>query len=250
MIPPPTSPRLAGAALLEIGNELLSGKITDTNGPYLIGTLRECGYPLHELRIISDSIDEIAEHVRALSDRYEAVFTSGGVGPTHDDMTLPGIAKAFDESLTRNPTLERFIADFYGDRVNEHVLRMADVPESAVLLESERLTIPNLLVHNVHVMPGEPTIFKRKVDALKPRFQREPYFLKRAYLSLDEGEVAGILGALESAHAVAIGSYPRYDREADYAVLVTVESKNEPAVNEAFRELLERLPSAGVLRTG
>lgn len=236
-----------GAALVEIGNELLSGKVQDTNGPYLIRELAAVGGRLRELRIIADDREEIARTVRELSDRYEAVLTSGGVGPTHDDVTLAGIAAAFGEQLARNAELEAFVRRFYRGRVNEHLLRMADLPESAELLHDDRLVIPLVRVHNVYVLPGEPTVFRKKWVALRDRFRGAPLEQRFVYTDLDEGDLAGWLAEIETLHGVRIGSYPRYDTD-EYAVMISIEAEEAPPVAAACAELVARIPPEALVR--
>ncbi len=239
---------LEGAAIVAIGNELLSGKVADTNTPLAISELRALGMPVLEARTIPDDADRIAETFRDVSPRYEVVLSSGGVGPTHDDVTLPGIAAAFGVPLARNEDLARAIAAFYGERTNEAVLRMADLPEGAVLLREPGLPIPVVLVRNIYVLPGEPTIFRRKFLAIRERFRRAPYFLRRVFTNQDEGEIASVLAAIEKEFSVAVGSYPRYD-VADYRVMVTIESKDRDRVDAAFAALVSRLERAALVRT-
>jgi FAD synthetase len=232
-----------------IGNELLSGKVTDTNVPFLTQELRELGLPLLEVRWIPDDIETIGATVREMSARYEVVFTSGGVGPTHDDMTLVGIARAFGVGTVRNAEMARLIAQFYRDEVNDAVLRMADLPAGAVLVYEAELKVPVVLVENVYVLPGEPTIFRRKVKAIRERFRRTPFALRKLFTSLDEGPIAAHLEETEKRFGIAVGSYPRYDADAPYRVMVTLESKERERVEQALQWLLTKIPAAEVLRT-
>lgn len=234
--------RRPGAALLEIGDELLSGKVEDTNGPFLIRELRQSGVQLCELRVVQDRLDAIAAAVRELSEAYETVFTSGGVGPTHDDVTLAGIARAFDEPLVENQELAASIRRFYKERTNPHLLRMARLPQSAELLMADRMSFPCIRVRNVYVMPGEPTIFRAKWRFLRAHFRDEPFHLRRVYTRLDEGVLAGWLEAIAAEHGVDVGSYPRYDSRA-YRVMVTIEGRDAPQVEAAHAALLGRIPA-------
>jgi molybdenum cofactor synthesis domain-containing protein len=236
-----------GAAIVAVGNELLSGKVADTNTPLVIAELRALGMPVLETRTIPDDVEWIARTFRELSEGFEVVFSSGGVGPTHDDVTVPGIAAAFNLPLARNAELARAIEAFYGAATNEAVLRMADIPEGAVLLHEPSLVIPVVLVRNIYVLPGEPTIFRRKFFAIRERFRRAPFFLRKVFTNQDEGEIASALAETEKRFAVVIGSYPRYDR-ADYKVMVTIESKEPERVERALAALLERLDPAAVVR--
>lgn len=244
----PEAPPAAGAAIVAIGNELLSGKVQDTNVAFLVRELRELGLPLLEVRWIPDIVETIAATFREVSPRVEVVFSSGGVGPTHDDMTLAGLARAFDVPLRRDPELARLIGAFYGERVNESLLRMADLPANATLLHEPPLKIPVVRVANIYVLPGEPGIFRRKFTAIRERFRRAPFHLRKVFTSLDEGDIAVDLEEAERRFGVAVGSYPRYDEGAPYRVMVTLEGKERERVDEAVAWLLGRVPKEGVVR--
>ncbi|GIW71646.1 MAG: molybdenum cofactor biosynthesis protein [Planctomycetota bacterium] len=235
------------AAVLAIGNELLSGKVEDRNTRTCIAELRAVGTPVGEVRIVADELEAIARAVRELSARFDHVFTSGGVGPTHDDVTLPAIARAFGEPLVRHPRLEAAIRAYYRERTDEQLLRMADLPRSAVLLEAAGLAVPVVTVRNVVVLPGEPTIFRRKLAAIRERFRQSPIFLRRVFTRLDEAALARTLAELERTHGVSVGSYPRYDTE-EYAVMVTIESREQDRVARALAALLSALPPEQVVR--
>jgi molybdenum cofactor synthesis domain-containing protein len=236
-----------GAAIVAVGNELLSGKVTDANVPFLIRELRELGLPLLEARWIPDDVETIAATFRDLAARFEVVFSSGGVGPTHDDVTFEGLARAFGVPLARHPDLAREIQAFYGERTNESLLHMADLPDGATLVYEKNLVIPVVLVRNVYVFPGVPKFFQAKFNAIRERFRRAPFHLRRLYTSLDEGEIADALREAETRFGIAIGSYPRYD-DADHAVLVTLESKERARVEDALAFLLARFPQSGIVR--
>jgi molybdenum cofactor synthesis domain-containing protein len=241
------TPAPHGAAIVAIGNELLSGKIADTNTPFLLRELRDLGLPVREVRTIADDIETIGATFREVAPRFEVVLSSGGVGPTHDDVTLVGLARAFGVPVVRDPELAAAIAAFYGPATNEAVLRMADLPEGTTLLRERGLIIPVVLVRNVYVLPGEPTIFKKKFLAVRERFRRDPFHLRKIFLDADESEIALALEEAERGFGVAVGSYPRYDA-ADYRVMVTVESKDAARVEAATRGILDAIPAKAVLR--
>jgi len=141
------------------------------------------------------------------------------------------------------------IARHYGDKTNDAVLSMADVPDGAELITGEKLFIPVVRFRNVYILPGVPELFARKVGAIADRFRASPYHLHKLFLDLDEGEIAGTLTETSDRFpAVEIGSYPRYDEGAGYKVMVTVESKDARAVDEVREVLLASLPSDAVLR--
>jgi molybdenum cofactor synthesis domain-containing protein len=243
-----TGSRPRTAAIIAVGDELLSGKVCDTNVALLTEELRALGTPLREVRIIADDLETIARTFRDVCPRFDHVFSSGGVGPTHDDLTLPGLAQAFGESLVRNARLAEAIEGFYGQRTNEHLLRMADLPESAVLLDVPGLPIPVVTVRNIYVLPGEPTIFRMKFLAMREHFRQPAFHLRRLFTSLEEGEIAGLLGEVqERIIGVAVGSYPRY-ADVDYKVMVTFESTDAEACDAALACVRDAISAEAVLR--
>lgn len=236
------------AAVVTIGNEILSGKVTDLNLSFLVSELRALGVPLVLALIVPDQEDAIADAIRYACPRADVVIATGGVGPTHDDITVPSIAKAFGRKLVRSERLAQAIRLYYGDRVNEDVLRMADVPEGAELIEEPGLTYPLLRVENVYVFPGDPAALRRKFGAWRERLRQTPFAIRKLYLDADESEIAADLRAVEAAHRVAIGSYPRYDGAADWRVLITIEAKDPGEVDAAARDLLGRLKPGHLVR--
>jgi molybdopterin-biosynthesis enzyme MoeA-like protein len=180
--------------------------------------------------------------------RADIVITTGGVGPTHDDITVPSIAKAFGRKLVREPRLERAIRSYYGPRTNDDVLRMADVPEGSELIEEPGLTYPLLRIENVYVFPGDPVAFKRKFRAWRERLRQTPFALRKIYLDADESEIAADLRAVENAHEVAIGSYPRYDGAEAWKVMITIEAKDPAEVEAAALDLVGRLKPGHLVR--
>src|SRR4030095_540523 len=148
------SMKIPTAAILVIGDEILSGKTEDQNARLLIGELRELGVALRRIVTIPDDVEEVAAAVRELSARFDHVFTSGGVGPTHDDVTIAGVALAFDAPIVRHPNLEARLKAYFGADVDESRLRMADVPEGAELLIAEETRWPMLRVKNVFIQIG------------------------------------------------------------------------------------------------
>lgn len=240
------------AAALAVGNELLSGKITDLNLSYVIQELRKLGVPLVFAAIVPDDTQAIVDAVRYALPRADVLITTGGVGPTHDDVTVPAIAEALGRKLVREAWLEQAIRSWYGSHANDDVLRMADVPEGAELLRDPDFFLPLLKVDKVHVFPGDPSHFKRQFDFWKRRLAQDPFVLAQVFLDADESEIARDLREVEAAHRVAIGSYPKYEAEArrlGFRVLVTIESKDGRAVEAATRDLLGRLRPSAVVRT-
>ena len=226
------------AAILVIGNEVLSGKIEEQNARFLIGELRELGVALQCILTIPDDPEQIAAAVRDLSARFDYVFTSGGVGPTHDDVTISSIARAFNKPVVRHPELEAILRRWFGDGIDETRLRMADVPEGADLVYGGELKFPVMAYRNVYIFPGVPELFRKKFTAIRERFRVAPFYLWIVYTLEDEFDIAERLQALADAHpAVAIGSYPNFATP-EYKVKLTLESKIETAVATAHQALL------------
>jgi FAD synthetase len=234
------------AGILLIGNEILSGKITDANAAYLCRELRALGVEVRRITVIPDEVDLIAAEVRAFSSAYDVVFTSGGVGPTHDDVTMAGIARGFATRVVRHPELERLLRDYYRDRLTESHLRLAEVPEGTELVYGEDPVWPVMAYRNVYILPGVPSLFRRKFLAIRERFRSRPFHTARVYVMADEASIAPDLDRVVAAHpAVAFGSYPRFD-EPDYRVLLTIESQDPDAAGNAARDLTAALGSVVV----
>ena len=147
-------PKTAGIIL--VGNEILSGKIEDANAAYLCRELRGLGVEVRRIAVIPDEIPLIAEEVAAFSRAFDVVFTSGGVGPTHDDVTIEGVARAMGVHVVRHPRLVDTLTTYYGDRVTDAHLKMAEVPEGAELLVDESVRFSTILMRNVYILPGVP----------------------------------------------------------------------------------------------
>ena len=148
------------AEIVVVGNEILTGKVKDENGPFLAADLRALGVELTRITTIPDDLDDIARTVRGASDRVDFVFTSGGVGPTLDDLTFEGIARAFDQPLRRDAEMEAVLRSFFGPAVSEAHLVMADLPEGSELVWNDALSFPVVKVRNVFVLPGSPPILR------------------------------------------------------------------------------------------
>ena len=235
------------AGILLIGNEILSGKITDANAAFLCRELRLLGVDVRRISVIPDEVDLIAHEVAAFSRDFDVVFTSGGVGPTHDDVTMEGVARALGVPIVRHPVLAGLLQRHLGARLTEAHLKMADVPEGAELV-GENLRFPSVQVKNVYVLPGVPEIFREKFNALRDRFRDEPFHLKNVFVSIGEGILADYLnGLLRDFPVLMLGSYPEFDNP-DYRVKVTLESRDRAYVERALEEFLKRLPAGAIVR--
>jgi len=234
-------------AVILIGNELLSGKIADQNGHYAARRLRGLGADLGRIVTIPDELSLIVDEVRLCREQFDVVITSGGVGPTHDDITLEAISEAFGLKTQLNSQLEELIRGYFKDRTTEGHLRMARIPEGSILIDVGEMTWPVVSKENVYILPGVPEIFRAKFEAIAGRLRVGRWFLRSVYLNVDEGTIAEALSNLEGEFDVSIGSYPRW-RGVEYRVRVTVESRRSQPVNDAMDKFLSGLDKDDVVR--
>jgi molybdenum cofactor synthesis domain-containing protein len=241
-------PKTAGIIL--IGNEILSGKTRDENAAYLCRELRALGVDVRRIVVIPDEVGVIAEEVAAFTKAFDVVFTSGGVGPTHDDVTIEGVARAMGVPVVRHPELVALLERHYRDRLTDAALRMAEIPEGADLVTGDSLRFPTIVMRNVYVLPGVPEIFRRKFDALRERFRDQPIHLRNVFVRIGEGALAAYLNELlELYPLLQLGSYPEFSNP-EYQVKVTLESRDRGYLEQALGELLARLPADAVVRVG
>jgi molybdenum cofactor synthesis domain-containing protein len=239
------------AVLLVVGNEVLSAKVEDENGPWAARRLRELGVRLAAIHTLPDRIDALVEVLERERRRVDWVFTSGGVGPTHDDVTVPAVARALGRPLVRNDALAEALRALHrrhhgGAEPPEAALRMADVPEGTRLLGDAGF--PTLAVENVFMLPGVPRFFRWQFEQVAALLASPPFRLAAVYLAVGEDQVAPLLARLAEGHpAVEIGSYPRFD-DADHRVKVTIEAKDAARVSAALGALLADLPAGAVVR--
>ena len=237
------------AGIVVIGNEILSGKVVDSNSPFLARELRKIGVTLQRITTIPDDVAVIADTVRQFAETFEVVFTSGGVGPTHDDVTMEGVARAFGRKVIRHPELDKRLREYLGANANEARMRMADVPDGSELIVDERLGFPTIKCENVYIMPGIPQILEQKFLALKERFAASPYHLRIVFTRDGEGAIAEHLNATVAKFPeLLLGSYPKLG-DPEYAVKLTLESKDQAYVEAALAHLLSLLPRETVVRT-
>lgn len=249
-----TAPGYHGAAMstagiLIIGNEILSGKIQDENAPYLLRELRAQGVDVSRVYVIPDEVDVIARDVRAFSDQYTYVLTSGGVGPTHDDVTMEGVAGAFGRRLVENAQMAELLRRaIRGAEPNASQLKMCLLPDGAKLIETPDLWFPLVQVENVYVFPGIPRLLKTKFDSMREVFRGEPFFLRRIFVACIESDVAQqLVDLLAEFPMLQVGSYPRVGDE-DYRTLVTLESRDRNYVDAAVAALVEKVSAADLVR--
>lgn len=236
------------AACVVIGDEILTGKIQDRNSHVLARVLFERGVRLIRVETIPDVLTDIAETVRRLSSSVDCVFTSGGIGPTHDDKTYEGVARAFGRTLAcHEPTLERFEA-YHRSKgrgpLNEARRRMALFPEGCEAWTTGELWVPLVVVENVHILPGVPELFEQMLHAHAHRFSGLPLWRVELFTDQFEGDIADTLDRAQAAHPeIAIGSYPQYGEDVAFKVKVTLEGLVQERVESLATELEASLPA-------
>jgi len=236
-------------ALVVIGNEILSGKIPDSNAYFAARELRAAGIALERIAVVPDEIDIIAAEVRGCAARLDFVVTSGGVGPTHDDLTMEGVARAFGRKLIADQELAALINEHSSGRPNPARLKMAEIPEGAILNRSDGIWFPTVQLENVYILPGVPQLFEPKLKMIAQRYRVDPYFMRVIYTSAGESAIAAYLNqCLAQYPELMLGSYPKFD-DADYRVKLTLESKDRDYLERAFGHLIGLIPKEAVLRT-
>lgn len=230
------------AAALIIGNEILSGKIVDTNTTFLARGLFELGIELRRVLVCPDEIETIGEDLSKLRANHDLVFTSGGVGPTHDDVTIEGVAESFGRPVVRSLAVEKMIRQYYGDSTTEAHLRMANMPEGAEMIRSSEAPWPTVVIENVFVLPGVPEIFELKFTDLRKRLDDGQEFHSQAVYTLSgEGEIASLLERIaDSFPGVMVGSYVKWKAK-DYRTKVTFDGNEPEKVAKAADTLVSEL---------
>ena len=239
------TPAAPTAAVLVIGDEILSGRTKDRNIGFIAETLTDIGIDLEEARIVADREEAIVEAVRALSARYDFVFTSGGIGPTHDDITADAIAKAFGLSIDIDQRAVDLLVPFWASRgiePNEARLRMARLPAGARLIANAVSAAPGFVVENVFVMAGVPSILQSMMDeVVKMLPASRPVLSETVDARRPEGDIAAPLATLQAAYpGVRMGSYPYHDGER-FTTRLVLRSRDAEALASARAELEEAL---------
>lgn len=226
------------AAMLVIGDEILSGRTRDANMHYLAGQLTEQGIDLKEVRVVSDDAPAIIAAVKALSAAFDHVFTSGGIGPTHDDITADCIAAAFDTPIDVRADARALLQAHYdrsGLELNAARLRMARIPDGAALIDNPVSTAPGFRLGNVYVMAGVPSVFKAMVASVLPTLTGGAPLLSRTLpMMRGEGDLAGPLGAFALAHPdLSVGSYP-FQKDGVYGSNIVVRGPDAARLDQAM----------------
>lgn len=231
------------AAMIVIGDEILSGRTRDSNMHYLAGQLTEAGIDLKEARMIADDPEMITATVRAMAQRHDYIFTSGGIGPTHDDITADCIAAAFDRSIDVRDDARAILAEHYaksGTELNTARLRMARIPEGATLIDNPVSAAPGFKVENVHVMAGVPSVFQAMVASVLPMLTGGAALISRTTrIDRGEGDIAGPLGQVAQAHPdLSIGCYP-FQMNGKYGAHVVMRGSDAAEIDAALATLQE-----------
>lgn len=232
------------AALLIVGNEILSGKVRDDNAHYLAQELFSLGWELNEISVVPDSMEKIVDGLNRLKGQFQHVFTSGGVGPTHDDMTLDAIALSTGRPLVVSPVLVKLLQKFYGvDNLSPPQLRLANVPEGATLHYGNQARYPQIIVDNIYPLPGIPKLFRVKFQELKELFAYHPGRRRRCLkLVAMETDVAKLLTeASNRFEKVSIGSYPT-EVDGIWNLELVLESWDAEQLDQAIEVLRSHLP--------
>ncbi|PKL51942.1 MAG: hypothetical protein CVV37_03765 [Nitrospira bacterium HGW-Nitrospira-1] len=236
------------AGIIIIGDEILSGKVQDSNSFYLASELRKLGVNLMRISVIPDDTKIIGSETAEFSSQYDFVFTSGGVGPTHDDVTMEGIANGFAVKLVRHPQLEGYFRSKYGGRLNDAVLKMTEAPEGSEIIDFDDMSFPLVLYKNIFIFPGIPEYLRNKFSMIKERFRSSAFHLRRLFLDARESDIAEILNAVVAQNRdVSFGSYPILGNP-EYKIILTVESKSKDSAGMAVDELLRRITGDIVVR--
>ena len=226
------------AALLIIGNEILSGRTHDKNLPWLAEQLNEIGVRLAEARVVMDIEEDIIKAVTELSEKYDYVMTTGGIGPTHDDITAECIAKAFGTELELNPQAHELLKGHYKpEDLNEARLKMAHIPIGAQLLDNPVSSAPGFKIKNVFVMAGVPRIMQAMFDSYKSELKGGAKMLAKDFVILKtEGDLAGLVSKLQDDYPeTEVGSYP-FVRDGQLGTSIVIRSLDADILQKAADE--------------
>ena len=236
-----------GAAGIVIGNEVLSAKVEDANGPFLTKRLREHGIALRAIFVVPDEIEPIVGAVVNARAVARWVITSGGIGPTHDDVTVRAVALALGREVVRLPKIVELLSSTHPSALPAEALRLAEAPEGTTLLAPEGY--PVLAVEGMFLLPGIPSLFKLQLETVLSSLPKGAVHVRSLYLSRGESEIAAALDRVALGMPdVGIGSYPAVTSGADHRVRVTVEGAEAERVEAVVAQLRSELPEGAVLR--
>ncbi len=235
------------AALLIIGDEILSGRTQDKNLSYLAEWLNEAGIQMAEARIVLDVRDDIVRAVNELRAKHDYVFTTGGIGPTHDDITAECMAVAFGRELTLHPEAFRRLEEHYGAaEFSEARQRMAHTPEGADLIDNPVSIAPGFQVENVFVMAGVPKIMQAMLETVRPRLKAgRKIWSKALTIHAPESQMAGVLAEIQESHeGTSLGSYPFF-REGKIGTQIVIRSADQGLIEAALSSLVRFCDATG-----
>jgi molybdenum cofactor synthesis domain-containing protein len=229
-------------AILVVGDEILSGDTQETNAHYMACALSRVGASLGRIVVVPDDLSEIARFSRELSDEFDVVITSGGIGPTHDDVTMEGIALGLGLPLAAHPQLLDLLSEWRGSDLDDATARLALVPEGA-LLHWVDSAFPLVQIRNLYVLPGVPRLLRKKFDALLSRIEGEPTCERQFSTEDNELSFAAALREVQAAHPrVVMGSYPYTPMSKSWAVRLVLKARDQPDLDAACAALESRLP--------
>ncbi|SHI03087.1 competence/damage-inducible protein A [Marivita hallyeonensis] len=233
------------AAMLVIGDEILSGRTRDANMHFLAQELTKVGIDLREVRVVSDDRDAIVAALNALRATYDTVITSGGIGPTHDDITADCVAAAFGVKIDIRDDARDLLQAYYestGKEFNDARKRMARIPDGATLIENPVSIAPGFTIGNVHVMAGVPSVFQAMVASVIPTLTGgAPMLSQTLRIDRGEGDIAGVLGEIANAFPdLSIGSYP-FQQNGAYGSNVVVRGTDGAQIDEVMKRLSDTM---------
>lgn len=230
--------QVVSAAMVVIGDEILSGRTQDTNASHLATMMTMIGIDLAEVRFVSDDEDAIIEAINQLRARNTYVFTSGGIGPTHDDITAEAVAKAFGLPCDHDERAIKLLGDYFAGRnieFTEARKRMARIPEGASLIDNPVSVAPGFVIANVHVMAGVPSVFKGMLDNVIPTLRTgRKLYSASVNCAFGEGTIGTQLAEIQKAHPdTSIGSYPKF-ANGSYKTDIVIRSADENLIDAAM----------------
>lgn len=246
------------AGIIIIGDEILKGHTKDVNSHFLVKRFWSLGIKVCKISVVADDESDISHEVQSFSKSYTFVITTGGIGPTHDDVTVLSIAKSFNEKIVKNERVVELIAQAYGvekSNLNESQMKMAMLPSSAELVHNNDMKknpFPVIRVHNVYIFPGVPHFMEKDFLGIEHIFDQRgnnEFHLCKVFLSEDETKIAHVLDEVNEKYkkTVQLGSYPEFCSR-EYQVKLTLESNCKQEVKKACRYLLGKLPVASIIR--
>ncbi|MEM7213939.1 MAG: competence/damage-inducible protein A [Pseudomonadota bacterium] len=238
---PDSNDKTVSAAMLAIGDELLSGRTRDKNIGHLATSLTLQGIDLKEVRIVADEAEDIVAALNALRQKYTYVFSSGGIGPTHDDITADAVASAFGVAIDYDPRAMAILEPYYRERNLDFTTarkRMARIPEGADLIPNTVSMAPGFILQNVHVMAGVPSVFRAMLEEISPKLEGGMRMLSETVeCEFGEGTIGDRLADIQKNNPdTSIGSYPRFDGER-YSTQIVIRGRDQEKIDDAAEQV-------------